>query len=119
YPQPSKPDDAYGLSEGAGLHAFAVVVSHAPLPPFREWEATSGKPPWNKGIEADPGIVWRHDGRWLVPLTAEGQAGVRARGQQVRGGGSAVANLAEWLCTRPGVDGVLVVAFAVESPNVP
>jgi hypothetical protein len=63
--------------------------------------------------------VWRHDGRWLVPLTAEEQSGLRAKGQEVRGGGFAVAKLATWLRGRPGVDDVMVEAFAVEPAAVP
>jgi serine/threonine-protein kinase len=116
YPPPWKSKEVYGLGEGAGLHAFALVVSRAPLPPFREWRARHGEGPWGKGLEADPGIVWRHDGRWLVTLTAPGQEGVRAKGREARGGGSAVANLALWFRGLPGVDDVLVEAFAVEAP---
>src|SRR5262249_18743497 len=39
YPPESKPDKVYELSDGVGLCAFALVVSRAPLPPFREWRA--------------------------------------------------------------------------------
>jgi serine/threonine protein kinase len=119
YPPPSKSDVVYRLSEGAGLYAFALVVSRAALPPFREWEARHGKAPWSKGQEADPGVVWRHDGRWLVPLTAQGPNSERARGREARGAGPAVARLAIWLRGLPGVDAVLVEAFAVVDPSVP
>jgi serine/threonine protein kinase len=118
YPSPSKSKDVYRLSEGAGLHAFALIVSRTPLPPFREWQRRHGKAPWGMGSDADPGIVWRHDGRWLVPLTAQGRDGLRAKGQEARGGGSAVAKLAIWLRGLPGVDDVIVEAFAVEAPAI-
>jgi serine/threonine protein kinase len=118
YPPPSKAGKVYRLSEGHGLHAFALIVSRGPLPPFRAWQERHGKAPWGRGLEADPGVVWRHDGRWLVPWTAQGQDGVRGRGQEARGGGSAVARLANWLRGVPGVDDVLVEAFAVETRDV-
>ncbi len=35
YPPPTKADVRYRLSEGAGLHAFALVVSRQPLPSDR------------------------------------------------------------------------------------
>jgi serine/threonine protein kinase len=119
YPPESDPGKVYSLSDGAGLCAFALVVSRAKLPPFREWRAKHGDAPWGKGLEANPGIVWRHDGHWLVPLTAEGRAGVRAKGHELRGGGAPVAKLAKWLLDRPGVDEVVVEAFAVEPSAAP
>jgi serine/threonine protein kinase len=119
YPPQSRSGDVYRLGEGTGLHAFALIVSRAALPPFREWSARHGKAPWGKGLEADPGIVWRHDGRYLVSLTAQDQGGQRGKGHEARGGGSAVAKLADWLRGLPGIDDILVEAFAVQPPAAP
>ena len=41
YPPPTKSDERYRLSEGAGLQAFALVVSRQPLPSYREWKKRS------------------------------------------------------------------------------
>jgi serine/threonine protein kinase len=119
YPPQSKTGDVYHLGEGTGLHAFALIVSRAELPPFREWAARHGKAPWGRGLEADPGIVWRHNGRYLVPLTVQDQGGQRGKGHEARGGGSDVARLADWLRGLPGVDDILVEAFAVQPQGTP
>src|SRR5262249_34180679 len=38
YPPETKPLGAYRLTDGSGLQAFALVVSRAPLPSYREWK---------------------------------------------------------------------------------
>ena len=113
YPPESKPDLVYRLAEGTGLHAFALVVSRAPLPPYREWKARRGPPPWQKGLSAAPGVVWWYDGRRLSALTGADLKGQRGQGATVRGGGAAVAELAAWLKAGPGVDAVAIKAFPV------
>jgi hypothetical protein len=121
YPPPAKSDEAYRLSEseGAGLQAFALVVSRNPLPPFREWKARLNSSPWRKGLPAEPGIVWRHDNQELLLLTAEDTIGTRGKGAKLRGSGVVVADLAKWLQAQPGVHTVSIQAFAVEPASRP
>ena len=119
YSPESRPDLVYRLAEGSGLHAFAVVVSRAPLPPYREWKARRGSPPWQKGLSAAPGVVWWYDGRRLSAMTGVDPKSQRGQGATVRGGGSAVANLAAWLKADPGVDAVGIKAFPVPPASGP
>jgi hypothetical protein len=88
YPGPSNPKKIYGFTEGTGLQAFAVVVSHEPLPSFSEWKRRHGPPPW--------------------------RARLQGKGVNVRGSGAAVGELRKWLASVPGVDAVAVEAFSVE-----
>jgi serine/threonine protein kinase len=113
YPPESKADLVYRLDNGAGLHAFAVVASRAPLPPYQQWRNQSGSPPWNKALTGTSSVVWWHDGAQLRPLTAGDTPGRRGQGATIRGGGDAVAKLAAWLRARPGIDAVAVKAFPV------
>ncbi|MGO9467946.1 MAG: serine/threonine-protein kinase, partial [Isosphaeraceae bacterium] len=75
YPPAAKTEVVYRLNDGAGLHAFALVASRTPLPPYREWKKQHGAAPWNKGSQSPPGVVWSYDGGWLAPLTAGDPAG--------------------------------------------
>jgi hypothetical protein len=113
YPPAAKTKVAYRLNNGSGLQAFAIVVSHGPLPPYREWEKEHGSPPWQKGLSSPPGVVWWHDGQWLAPLTADDPSGRRGKDAPIRGGGAAVADLADWLGAIPGVEAIAVKAFLV------
>jgi serine/threonine-protein kinase len=112
YPPESRPVAVYRLEEGSGLHAFALVVSRAPLPAYRRWKDRNGTPPWPKRASAAPGAVWWSDGRRLRLLTDDQVGGQRAQGATIRGGGP-VAELAAWLKGIPGVDGVAIKAFPV------
>ena len=58
----------YGLDEGAGLQAFALVVSSQPLPAFKTWRANGGPSPWRKSA-TPPGVVWFDDGANVEALT--------------------------------------------------
>jgi predicted Ser/Thr protein kinase len=113
YPPETRVDLVYRLDNGAGLYAFAVVASRAPLPSYRQWRDQQGSSPWSKGLTGAPGVVWWHDGARLHPLTAGDAAGQRGQGATIRGGGDAVAKLVAWLRARPGVDAVAVKAFPV------
>ena len=119
YPPESRPDLVYRLAEGTGLQAFALVVSRAPLPPYREWKARRGSPPWQKGLSAAPGVVWWYDGRRLSSLTGADLKSQRGQGATVRGGGTALAELASWLKADPGVDAVAIKAFPVPPVSGP
>jgi serine/threonine protein kinase len=119
YPPESEPRLAYRLSEGTGLHAFALVVSRTPLPSFRQWKGRHGTPPWQKGLSAAPGVVWSYDGRRLHPRTGDDRRGQRSAGATIRGSGSPIAELAAWLKGIPGVDDVAIKAFRVPPASGP
>jgi serine/threonine protein kinase len=114
YPPPTKSHERYRLSEGAGLCAFAVVVSRGPLPPYRQWKRCLGPMPWAARLPCESGVVWHDDARGLEPLLADDPAGSRGKGVKARGSGEPVARLASWLRALPGVDAVTLEAFPVE-----
>ncbi len=119
YPPGAKADEVYRLEDESGLQAFALVASRAPLPPFQAWKQCLKNSPWQAGLPADPGVVWRADGERLEDLTAQDAARTRGKGAKARGGRPAVAELARWLRHRPGVEAVAVEAFAVEPAASP
>jgi serine/threonine protein kinase len=114
YPPPGKSEERYRLSEGAGLYAFALVVSRAPLPAYRVWKERVGQVPWTAKLSGEPGIVWRDDGQGLEPLLADDAANTRGKGVKGRDAGAPVAKLASWLRGLTGVDAVILEAFPVE-----
>jgi serine/threonine protein kinase len=114
YPPSIQSGDRYSLSEGAGLYAFALVVSHQRLPAYREWKRLHGPLPWSAGLPREPGVVWRDDGEGPQPLLPDDSAVTRSKGAQALGPEQPLARLATWLRGRPGVDLVTLEAFAVE-----
>ncbi len=119
YPPPAKSDERYRLSEGAGLQAFALVVSHQPLPSYREWKKRVGPMAWAAKLPCDPGVVWHDDGQGLQPLLSNENAGTRGKGAKARDSGAPAAKLASWLRGLPGVDAVTLEAFPVEPASGP
>jgi hypothetical protein len=119
YPPPAKSDERYRLSEGPGLHAFALVVSRQPLPPYRQWKQRIGSMAWAARLSCEPGVVWRDDDQGLQPLLAEDTACTRGKGVKARGSGAQAAKLASWLRGLPGVDVVTLEAFPVEPASRP
>jgi serine/threonine protein kinase len=119
YPPPSKSDERYRLSEGAGLYAFALVVSRQPLPTYREWKRRTGPMAWAARLPCEPGVVWRDDGEGLWTLVAEDTARTRGKGAKARGSGEPIARLASWLRGLSGVDAVTLEAFSVEPASGP
>jgi serine/threonine protein kinase len=119
YPPPEKSDERYRLSEGCGLCAFALVVSRAPLPSYREWKRRIGPLPWGANLSCEPGVVWLHDHQGLQPLLAEDLAGTRGKGIKARGSGEPAARLALWLRRLPGIDAVTLEAFPIEPATAP
>jgi serine/threonine protein kinase len=114
YPPPAKSDERYRLSEGTGLYAFALVVSHEPLPSYRVWKERIGKSPWTAKSPSEPGVVWRDEGQGPQPLLADDSAGTRGKGAKARDSGAPAGKLAGWLRGLPGVDLVTLEAFPVE-----
>ncbi len=113
YPPATRTDRVYRLEDGAGLQAFALVVSRSPLPPYSEWKKQHGQAPWKKASTGPAGVVWWHDGQWLVPLRTGEMAGQRGKDAPIRGDIRAVSDLAAWPGAIPGVDAVAVKAFPV------
>lgn len=100
----------YGLNEGAGLMAFAVVASDKPLPPFREW--VEQNPPKWQHAEGKVGEVWWHDGDLLDTTTST----VRAKGEKALGQATTVSKLNDSLRKfRPGT-AVGCIGFVVVKP---
>jgi tRNA A-37 threonylcarbamoyl transferase component Bud32 len=119
YPPPAKGNLRIRLTEGSGLHAFALVISRRPLPTYRVWKRQHGRMPWSAKLPYDAGVVWRDDELGLHPVLADDTAGTRGKGLTGRGSGAPAAELANWLRGRPGVDAVTVEAFAVEPASGP
>jgi serine/threonine protein kinase len=57
---PSDPTSGFGLTDGIGTQAFALIASTQPLPSFAKWSQSLGGLPWKP---AETEIVWRYDGR--------------------------------------------------------
>jgi hypothetical protein len=105
-----------GLDHGVGLQAFALIASRESLPDFRTWIAQQDPSPWRAGIPADPGVVWRDDGRQLETLPPSGTNQSRGQPVESRGARRAVYDLSTWLKSRPGVSVVHLKAFVVQPP---
>jgi hypothetical protein len=102
-------EQEYGLSDGEGLQAFAVVVSSKPLPAFKDWWPQPGCP-W-KTADAPLGVMYRANGE--DPVQAWGAANqARSKGVEVAGK-KPVGELAGWLRQIPGIETVQVLGFAV------
>jgi hypothetical protein len=117
YPPSGDTKSVFGLQDGEGLQAFAVVVSHSPLPAFKESLAKAGPAPWHRVKELEPGLVWRSDGRAIKVLQQDKSDDDRGAGHRTRGARGAVADITDWLKSFPGVDAVEVKAFAVIPPK--
>lgn len=112
---PTTSENDYGLEEGTGLQAFAVVASSQPLPSFQQWWSSQGCP-WQK-TEAPPDVVWRSlDGTQTEGLIAV-PSGLRATREVP--GKAPVARLTNWLKERPRVEAVAVLGFAVMPKEKP
>ncbi len=79
YPPPGPEGEQvlWNLEEGPGLHAFAMVVSAEPLPPFGQWSSAVGTLPWPE----DTGLALADGTGALTPI-------VLTRGGEQRLGGS-------------------------------
>ncbi len=99
-------NEYFPMNDGAGLQAFVLVASRAPLPAFAEWEGdVRGR--WQ--TIGDDGGGWEFDGKSFEPLAGGRRGEPRARSGPSRRF-EAVCN---YLVNRPGVDAVRAVAFPV------
>jgi hypothetical protein len=99
------------LTDGAGLQAFALMVTERPLPPYREWIDRGGKLPW-RPTGSDAEGVWRYDGHSFERL------GPRQRSQPRQFAAPAPPIFAEAcrsLAARPEVRSIQAWAFPVRA----
>jgi hypothetical protein len=101
----------YGLDEGEGLQAFAVVMSSNPLPSYREWQRLRGPSIWDKH-PADAGTVWQDQGDRMLDFTTAYPRSERSKKREVKGK-TPLAQLTDWLRKAPGVETVATIGFAV------
>jgi hypothetical protein len=112
YPLSSRSKGDYAMTEGTGLHAFAVVASSKPLPAYDQWWPKQDTAPWAK-LAAPDNLVWYDDGDELRTLTSRGEErGSRAADRKVPGKAE-IIELTDWLRQRAGVESVTVVGFGV------
>jgi hypothetical protein len=103
----------YGLTDGVGLAAFAVVASSEKLPPFKVWWSHGKGCPWKKE-EAPDGLVYRGNGEDEVE--AVDLDGSRGKGAVVKGK-TPIAQLASWLRHMPNAETVQVLGFTVAAKD--
>jgi hypothetical protein len=99
--------NVFGLTDGIGAQAFAVVASRSPLPAYSQWKAKAGQLPW-RSFEIDG--VWTSDGQQVRRLG--GQRGeIRSR----PGTPDIFAASVAALKGAPGIESVMAVAFPVRA----
>src|SRR5262249_50094394 len=105
---PADVDGYYGLTDGVGLQAFALLASRRPLPAFGSWRHRAALS-WKPTTEAAG--VWRCAGRHFA-LLATDTGGVERRVASAPP--AALTAVCNALRELPGVDVVEAVAFPVE-----
>jgi serine/threonine protein kinase len=98
---PTDPQSAFYLTEGAGQQAFAVVVSHKPIPAFAKWPSRFG---WAK---APPQTFVQ------AAATAEETEVVRGTERRLKGA-VALEELCKTLRTMTDADRVEAIGFPVQ-----
>jgi hypothetical protein len=106
-----KRGENYGLDEGVGLQAFAVVISSRPLASYHEWRRGLGAAAWSKH-PASPGVVWQDQGDRMLDYTSIYPRSERGKDREVIGK-TPLSHLTDWLRQAPGVDTVAAIGFAV------
>ncbi len=106
----------YGLTDGAGLWVFAVVVSDRALPPYSETFAGKSTV-WKKEVSPIR-TVWWYDGQWVEGLSPRGKESREERGAGVTvPGKSAVVRATEWLKAEARADAAVAIGFRVDERN--
>lgn len=111
YPPPAKRGVNYGLDEGIGLQAFAVVVSSRPLPSYNAWRQKRGPNVWGKHA-ASPGVVWQDQGDGMLDFTSTHPRSERGKDREIIGK-TPLAQLTDGLRQAPDVETVATIGFAV------
>ncbi len=97
----------FGLTDGIGAQAFAVVASRHPLPAYSEWSARAGKLPW-RSFEIDG--VWSSDGHEPA-LLSQTRGTIQPRPPNPDPFAASIAALKG----APGIESVRAVAFPVRA----
>jgi Protein kinase domain len=108
---PENPADYFGLTDGSGLQAFALVISDRPLPTYQTWKSlVPGGLAW---APVDHVGLWTYDSERLVEAK---QAGGQLRGEILKRElvPEALIGLCDRLRHAPGVTVVRAVAFPVK-----
>jgi hypothetical protein len=99
---------AFGLTDGVGLQAFALLVSNEPLPSYDQWRARAGAPKWKEKIPA--GGAWRFDGKEIVPpIVTRGDVRPLSSGPPKE-----LEDLCEFFSNQKDFDAVRAIAFPVK-----
>ena len=102
---PRSANQEFGLTDGPGLQAFAVIVSDKPLPPFRQWRSQLENIPWRHVPDATE--PWTYDGGRFVPLGTVDRGTLRERTPPP------FAEACDFLSRLPGLAKVHAAAFPV------
>lgn len=96
----SDPDQiVYGLTDGAGLQAFALVASDQPLPSYNAWRKTRGASPWRSAAVTQSTVIRHHDSRWEEVFSLDDVNQQRGAGERRQGDRSELEALVAWLRT--------------------
>lgn len=108
---------AYGLEEGTGLWAFAVVASTSRLPAWNVWikEGPSNRQTWDPPLDVPGGTVWWSDGSGEVNRLVPPGTVFRGKGETLQGPESTLRQLTRNLRTGDDVQAA-VIGFIV-SPS--
>lgn len=122
---PRYPNDdklmAYGLQEGIGLWAFAVVASEAPLPSWSEWrrKRTGGGASfdWSAIDKTPTAVVWLDDGTARFEYVTPDGSSLRMRGkdESLEGPAVTIKRLTDSLRREWAGSAVSTVGFGVHS----
>jgi serine/threonine protein kinase len=104
---PAESDTYFPLNDGVGLQAFVLLASRDPLPPYKQWRADTGRPPWDAAVRADD--FWHFDGQTFV----NGPRGEVVQRPPLKHVPRAFAELCAFFKDRPGIDAIEAVAFPV------
>lgn len=97
YPAEDPDHVVYGLTDGVGIQAFAIVVSDEPLPPYRAWCARRGTSPWQATRGAPLSSIVVHAADWVEEFPLDDTHQTRGAGMRVQGASSGLDDLVAWL----------------------
>lgn len=97
YPVLSPDQTVYGLTDGAGMQAFVLVVSERPLPAYSVWRAARGLGPWQPSPGMPRKTICHHDGQWEEVFLFDRHNQTRGAGERQQGAVSELQSLVTWL----------------------
>jgi tRNA A-37 threonylcarbamoyl transferase component Bud32 len=107
----------FGLTDGTGLQVFVLVASKEPLPPYRDWRAALGNPPWRvtREDEIEEDVVWRYEDGSLSGFAAPLRGDVRSRLKPPR----PLLDLCDFFRNGARATALHALAFKVTAQNAP